>query len=193
MSFDPTKVPGGDVATFGAACRQKALDGVHAGDWRPVYDWTKSWIGWGGGAWIPDTWLLYAVSALLQGKPRIGVHGLDLGISTWLDGERDRAVLTFCRGAIVLNVLGDPKCAETDLEAASSNAPEWLRAHATAAHRECQDKAPQSRKRVPSVKPRPDHAPPDWRTETVAPSVVHRADGTQPEIWADVRRFFLPA
>lgn len=45
MTFDPAKVPGGDVAKFGAECRAKALDGVTASDWRPIYDWTKSWIG----------------------------------------------------------------------------------------------------------------------------------------------------
>jgi hypothetical protein len=191
MTFDPSKVPGGDVAKFGAECRAKALDGVTASDWRPIYDWTKSWIGWGGGAWLPDTWILYAVSALLQGKPRIGVHALDLGINTWIDGDRDRSVLTFCRGAIVLQVLVDPKCAEPDLEAAAATVPEWLVAGATERLTECRERTPKSRKRVPSVKPRPDHAPPEWRAETVAPAVVRRADGDEPEVRKDVCRFFL--
>jgi|SRR5262245_3306306 len=66
MTFAAAKMPGGDVAAWGAECRAKALAGVEAGNWRPVYAWTKGWIGWGGGAWIPDTWLLYAVSALLR-------------------------------------------------------------------------------------------------------------------------------
>lgn len=73
------------------------------------------------------------MSALLHGKPRIGVHALDLGIKTWIDGDRDRSVLTFCRGAIVLEVLADPKCAEPDLEAAAATVPEWLVAGAAGA------------------------------------------------------------
>lgn len=71
---------------MGRGVRAKSLAGVENSDWRPVYDWTKSWIGWGGGAWIPDSWILYAVSALLQGKTRIAVHSLDLGLGAWLEG-----------------------------------------------------------------------------------------------------------
>ena len=89
MTFDPAKVPGGDVAHWGAQCRVKALAGLDAGNWRPVYDWTKSWIGWGGGAWLPDTWLLCAASALLKGQPRTAIHSI--GPWHWdLAGRRRR-------------------------------------------------------------------------------------------------------
>jgi len=42
MTFDPAKVPGGDVAAWGAECREKALVGVRDGDWRSIHGWTKS-------------------------------------------------------------------------------------------------------------------------------------------------------
>lgn len=45
---------------------------------------------------------------------------------------------------------------------------------------ECRAMALRSRKQVPSVKPRPDHAPPAWRTEKVAPAVGDRSDGPSP-------------
>jgi hypothetical protein len=53
MTFDLARVPGGDVAAWGAECRDKALSGVRDGDWCSIYDWTKSWIGWGGGCMVP--------------------------------------------------------------------------------------------------------------------------------------------
>ena len=53
MTFDLAKVPGGDVAAWGAERRDKALSGVRDGDWRSIYDWTKSWTEWGDDAWLP--------------------------------------------------------------------------------------------------------------------------------------------
>ena len=47
MAFDASKVPGGDVAVGGRDCREHAEEALSADDWRGVYDWTKSWIGWG--------------------------------------------------------------------------------------------------------------------------------------------------
>jgi hypothetical protein len=190
MTFDPVKVPGGDVARWGEECRAKALAALDAEDWRPVYDWTKSWIGWGGGAWIPDTWLLYAVSALLQGKPRIAVHSLDLGLGFWLAGEADRAALTWCRGAIVMDRLADPKTALLDLEGCHDLLPQWLSPRATERLEMCRDEATKSRKRVPSVKPRPLFTGFDHMLDAVAPAVVQRRDGEQPEIWKRVAPYF---
>lgn len=192
MTFDAAKVPGGDVARWGQECRENALAGVDAEDWRPVYDWTKSWIGWGGGAWIPDTWLLYAVSALLQGQPRGAVHSLDLGIGTWLAGEADRAVLTWCRGAVVMDRLADPKTALLDLEDCHDRLPVWLGQRATARLERCREGAPKSRKRVPSVKPRPTFTGFDHMVGSVAPPVLDRRDGVRPELWARVERYFSP-
>ncbi len=190
MTFDPAKVPGGNVAHWAEECRAKALAGLDAEDWRPVYDWTKSWIVSGGGAWIPDTWLLYAVSALLQCKPRIAVHSLDLGLGTWLAGEADRAVLMWCRGAIVMDRLADPKTALLDLEGCHDLLPPWLESRATARLELCREAAPKSRKRVPSVKPRPSFTGFDHMLDAVAPATVRRRDGEQPEVWKDVSPYF---
>lgn len=190
MTFDRVKVPGDDVARWGEECRAKALAGLDAEDWRPVYEWTKSWIGWGGGAWIPDTWLLYAVSALLQGKPRIAVHSLDLGLGIWLAGEADRAVLTWCRGAIVMDRLADPKTALLDLEGCHDLLPQWLSPRATPRLEMCREEATTSRKRVPSVKPRPLFTGFDHILDAVAPAVVQRRDGEQPELWTRVAPYF---
>lgn len=190
MTFDPAKVPGGDVARWGKECRAKALAGIDAEDWRPVYDWTKSWIGWGGGAWIPDTWLLYAVSALLQGKPRIAVHSLDMGLGTWLAGEADQAVLTWCRGVVVMDRLADPKTALIDLEDCRDSVPQWLRATATGRLETCRAAAPKSRKRVPSVNPRPAFTGFDKMRRVVAPPAVQRQSGEQPGVWMSVERYF---
>lgn len=108
------KVPGGDIAAWGSECRDKALAGAAEGDPRAVHGWTKSWIGWGGGAWIPDTWILYAVAGIMEGKPRIAVHSLDLGIRAWLAGPLDRAGLIWLRGLVVEQRLNDPKTALLD-------------------------------------------------------------------------------
>jgi hypothetical protein len=191
MTFDPVKIPGGDVARWGEECRAKALEGLDAEDWRPVYGWTKSWIGWGGGACIPDTWLLYAVSALIQGKPRISVHSLDLGIGIWLAGEADRAVLTWCRGAIVMDRLADPKTALLDLETCHDLVPQWLSPRSAARLEMCREEAPKSRKRVPSVKPRPLFKGFDHMVDSVAPAAVRRRDGEQPELWTRVAPYFV--
>jgi hypothetical protein len=90
-----------DVSEFGDQCRRKALGAFEDDDWHGVYCWTKGWIGSGGGAWLPDTWLLYAVSSLLQGQPRGAVHSLDLGLGAWIAGAQDRAALRWLRGWIV--------------------------------------------------------------------------------------------
>lgn len=190
MTFDVAKVPGGDVARWGTECRDRALAGVAAGDWRPVYDWTKSWIGWGGGAWVPDTWILYAVSALLQGKPCIAVHGIDLGLRVWLEGETDRAALTWLRGTIVMDRLQDPKTALLDLEDSIDLLPIWLTDHAADRLERCRDEATRSRKRVPSVQPRPRHTGSDQMAYVVAPAVDERADGHVPTVWPQVATYF---
>jgi len=87
---------------------------------------TKSWVGWGGGAWLTDSWLLYATSALLKNEPKNAIHSLDLGLRTCIEGPIDRAVLTWCRGILVWRLLMDPKTALVDLEAAADQVPDWL-------------------------------------------------------------------
>src|SRR5665647_355131 len=154
VAFDPTKVPGGDVAKWGNECRDRALGALHEDDWRGVYDWTKSWVGWGGGAWLPDSWLLYATSAVLKGEPKTAVHSLDVGLRTWIEGPVDRAVLTWCRGVLVWKRLKDPKTASTELEGAAPQLPAWLVSDVATALECCRQDAAASRKRVPSVTPR---------------------------------------
>lgn len=191
MTFDPARVPGGDVAAWGAECREKALDGVRAGDWRSIYDWTKSWITSGGGAWLPDTWLLYAVSALIQGKPRIGIHSLDLGLRTWLAGPSDRAALTWCRGVIVMRELADPKTALLDLDDIAAFLPAWTSPFACPCIERCRDAAAASRKQVRAVGPRPDFEGSRTYEHTVASKVDDRRDGERPEVWPTIEQFFL--
>lgn len=188
MTFDMEKVPGGDVARWGAECRMKALEGLESQDWRAVYDWTKSWIGWGGGAWSTDVWLLYSVSALLQNQPKSAVHSLDLGLRVWLEGPRDRAALTWCRGLIVWNEMKDPKTALLDLEASATTVPLWAAPAPQRTIEQCREAASVSRKRVPSVRPRPkfEGSPPD-----VAPAAEDREDGYEPTVWTEVRAFFM--
>jgi hypothetical protein len=191
VSFDSAKVPGGDVEAFGRECRINALDGVARVEWRPVYQWTKSWITMGGGAWLPDTWMLYAVSALLQRQPKSAVHSLDLGLRHWMSGQQDQAILAFCRGQVISLVMNDPKAAVADLEFGAERAPSWLRNAATDALGAARAATLNSRKRVPSVRPRPDHSPQGQLHATVAPPVGDRMDGEEPAVWERVRQFFL--
>ena len=191
MTFDPAKVPGGDVAGWGERCRIDALAGVQTRDWRRTHDATKSWVGWGGGAWIPDTWLLYAVSALLKGEPRNAVHALDLGIKTWLEGPTDQALLTWCRGMVVWRVLKDPKTALIDLEHAARFLPAWLGAPIDEVLQRCHNDGSRSRKRRPSVEPRPAHAGSDSLRHVVAPATLERRDGDRPAVWDHVAPHLL--
>jgi hypothetical protein len=186
VTFRLELVPGGDVAAFGDRCRSEALAGLQAQDWRPVYDWSKSWIGWGGGAWLPNPWLLYAASALLKGEPRTAVHSFDLGLRVWLSGHADRAALTWLRGVVVADRLKDPKTALLDLRESRGQLPHWLIAGADERLAACEASAATSRKRVPSVKPRPEYAPVAGTHDGVAPPVGERLDGQRPSVWEQV-------
>jgi hypothetical protein len=188
MAFDPAKVPGGDVAAWGAHCRAKALDGLESEDWKIVYDWTKSWVGWGGGAWIPDTWLLYAVSGLLHGQPRSAVHSLDLGIGIWLTGPIDRGLLIWCRGVVVMRYLTDPKTALLDLRSVEEPAT-WLASTMEGAVGRGEQAAAHSRRRKPTVPPRPEFTGADSVVAAAAPPVGSRRDGDRPAVWDHVAAY----
>ncbi|GAB3862702.1 hypothetical protein GCM10028801_28730 [Nocardioides maradonensis] len=177
MTFTIDKVPGGDIAAWGRECRDKALAGAAEGDPRAVHDWTKSWIGWGGGAWLPDPWILYTVAGLLEGKPRIAVHSLDIAIRTWLAGASDRAALTWLRGMVISDRLNDPKTALIDLRDAAAQVPGWMTVAPDQRLEECESAAATSRKRVASVKPRPAHVGASSMVDVVAPPVVGRMMG----------------
>lgn len=193
MTFDAAKVPGGDVRRWGEECRAKALRGVGNQDWREIYDWTRSWVGWGGGAWLPDTWLLYAASAILHKQPKSAVHSLDLGLRIWLAGPEDRAALTWCRGLLVWSELKDPKTALLDLESWLQDAPSWAAPSPRETLEMCRQAASISRKRVPSVGPRPAFEGPKPAQSTIAPEVGRREDGSEPAVWGEISSFFLSA
>ena len=186
VTFRPQLVPGGDVAAFGARCRTEAVAGLQAQDWRPVHDWSKSWIGSGGGAWLPGPWLLYAASALLKGEPRIAVHSLDLALRVWLAGRADRAALTWLRGVLVVDQLKNPKAALVDLRESRSQLPDWLTTGADDRLAACEAATATSRMRVPSVKPRPEYSPLAATHDGVAPPVSERVDGQRPSVWDQV-------
>lgn len=191
MTFDPAKVPGGNVGKWGRECARKALSGVEEQDWRTVHDWAKSWIVWGGGAWRPDPWLLYGVSGLLHRQPRISVGGIDLGLKNWVDRREDRAILTFGRGQVIRTALGDPRTALSDLEFAAANSPRWLARSAERAASECAAEAGTSRKRRASVDPRPEHGRPEYLNNTVAPPARRLSDGKKPEVWRTIAGYFV--
>lgn len=178
------------MASFGRECRQLAVDAVLENDWRRGHDWTKSWVAWGGGAWLPDAWLLYATSALLKGEPKNAIHSLDVRLRTWIEGPVDRAVLTWCRGVLVWRLLKDPKTALLDLEAASGQVPSWLATDVSLRLKACHQDAAASRKRVPSVKPRPDFAAPAGGRDFVAPAVDGHVDGARPPFWDNIASNF---
>lgn len=179
------------MAAWGEECRRTAVASLKDGDWYGSYASTKSWIGYGGGAWILDTWLLYAASALLHGQPRTALHAMDKAMRAWLPHPADRAVLRWVRGQILRIRLKDPKTALDDLRAAVADAPAWLRPMADASLAAAEAEAPKSRKRVAAFTPSPDHAgrTPDF----VAPPLGPRLPGARPGVWDDVAPFFTDA
>lgn len=193
MSHDREPLSAADTAAWGAECERLALEALRAGEWRGVYEWTKSWIARGGGAWLPDTWLLYAASSLLQGQPRGAVHSLDLGLRHWLDGSADRAALTWVRGTVVRYRLSDPRTALLDLES-DLPFPVWVVAGTLGVDEEiraCREEAGRSRKRKATVSVRPDHRGPGTAADVVAPAVVRRLDGDEPRVWAAVAQLLM--
>ena len=196
--FDASHI-GGDVAAFGEQCKAQALAGIAADDWRDVYEWTKSWISSGGGGYLPDAWLVYAVSGLLHKQPRTAVHTIDMALQTWIGGTADRAALTWCRGLLILNHLSDPSTALLDLEDAHPSLPHWLSAGSTEALESCREAASRSRKKKASVPPRPEYDLPLHRgvfspgasgLAAFAPDVSVRCDGDEPDVWPTVAPFF---
>lgn len=162
--------------------------GIADGDWRPPYEWAKSWISSGGGACQLDPWLAYVASGLLKGEPRTATHAIDLALKNWIYGEADRAVLLWTRSRIVCQRLKDPKSALTDLEAAVESAPGWLADRAVEDVHACRAKAEASRKRTPSVKAAPTYTGTDT---PVAEPTEAIPDGTMPELWPDIDRLLV--
>ena len=109
VPIDASETTSDDVRAFGEHCRREALVALADDNWHDVYRWTKGWVTSGGGAWLPDSWILYAVSALLKGEPRNAVHALDLGLGKWISGPRDRVALRWCRGDSRLDAAERPE------------------------------------------------------------------------------------
>jgi len=152
----PSEMTSGEVESWGAASRDRALQTLADEDWRGTYELTKSWVSRGGGAWLPDAWLMYAASALLRRQPKIAVHSLDLALGTWLSGSVDRPAISWCRGLFVWFRLNDPKTALLDLEPAFDLAPQWLGSDLPGQIARCRVEAQRSRKRTASVKSQPE-------------------------------------
>jgi len=170
-----------DPAKSGLECRDRAVAALCAQDWHAAYEWAKSWIMRGGGAWIAEPWLVYAASAVLHGQPRTAVHSIDLALSHWIADPADRAVLRWVRGCVIRVHLHDPRTALVDFEAAHEAAPEWLVERVAEVARKCRDEAAASRKRKPAVANAPEQLKPS--TAPVAPQVVWIAPGSVPSVW----------
>jgi hypothetical protein len=170
-----------DPIEHGLETRRLALKAYQARDWHEIYVWTKSWIGRGGGAWVVDAWLLYVVSALLHGQPRVAVHSVDLALRTWIEAAEDRAVLLWVRATVIHRRLKDPKTAQADYTAARESAPSWLRQRIDRDAVECAEDARTSRKRKPSVTPAPELEPRD--RGFVAGPTTRVEPGSIPTVW----------
>ena len=179
-----------DPAAFGAETRQLALNAYEAQDWHGIYEWTKSWITSGGGAWDIDAWLLYVVSALRQGQPRTAVRSVDLALGVWIEAPEDRAILHWVRAAVVHRSLKDPKTALADYAVAKQGTPSWLVRRLDEDVLRCASDARTSRKRKRSVDPAPQLEPRD--RSFVAPPSTRREPGAVPAVWPQLLESLTP-
>jgi hypothetical protein len=164
--------------------RAKIRDALDAGDHRDAHDWAKGWIG-NGGAQSVEPWLVYVVGAIHEGQRKGATHPVDLALQFWIEDPRARAVLHYVRGEIVRHRASDPKTALADLEAAASDAPDWLREDASRAVEECAAEAEKSRKRKPTVDPAPDYEG-DNGTEVEPTAKTDRRVDEPPAFWDDL-------
>lgn len=74
---------------------------LQVGDWHEAYTWIKGWVGSGGGQHLPEAWLAYAATAVLQKQPKNAVHSLDIGLKHWVQDPIDREILLHARDSIV--------------------------------------------------------------------------------------------
>lgn len=149
MTADP-ETPGAD------AYRAWAFDALEAGDHHAAYLWAKGWMG-AGGAGHPEPSLVYVAEALMAGQPKRATHAVDLVLRHWVAGRHDRAALTWLRGCIVRDRLRDPRTGLLDLRGAAAGLPCWITDDPLDTVAACEELAARSRKRVPSVMPRPEY------------------------------------
>jgi hypothetical protein len=174
----------GHADALGRQMQAAAEEGLREGDWHRAYEAAKSWVMGGGGAPLPDPWLVYAASALLHGQPRIAVHSIDLGLGHWVEPPADRAILYAVRGWIILEALRDPKTAIDDFSAAQESSPTWLLPAVAEGLRRSSAGAATSRKRKPTVGASPKVVKPS--TAPVRPGSVARSVGSVPSVWRAV-------
>lgn len=163
--------------------RDWAAEGLAERDWRTTYDAAKGWVSRGGGAWIPECWLVHAASGVLHRQPRTGVHALDLALGNWVSAEPDRSILLWARASIVWHWLDDPKTAEADFTAAGTASPAWLQPRLEHDVEACREAAALSRKRKAAVASAPGYATEPLAHGTVAPREATHEPGVEPELW----------
>lgn len=147
----------------------QAAAGLAAGDWTTTFEVAKAWV-MAGGAWLPDAWLLRAVSQMLHGEPVAAVRELDLGLRHWVRDPGDRAPLLWARGVLQLRHLADPSGAAPDFDAA------------------CRD-----RTTARAVAPAPDYDATGVPHDAVGPPDPDHTPGAEPRLWAELCAVLDPA
>lgn len=163
--------------------RLSAAETLRSRDWRATYGRAKEWV-YLGGAFVPETWLVYAASGIFHRQPRTAVHTLDMALGPWIEHAPDRAILLWARATVVRCHLDDPKTALLDYTVALPDAPDWLRPQVATDIEACTNAAARSRKRKPSVKPSPEYwrAPEDFYDLVNNRMPGHRP-GSRPALW----------
>lgn len=161
------------------------------GDARSAHRWAKGWIGSGGGAWLIDPWLVYVCSALIESKPRLGLHSIDLALRNWISDATDRSVLYWVRGAILYRILNDPGGASIEFSKSLASAPSWLAAEARTDLDEATSDSAARRGKHSRVPPSPEYVGPGEFGNAVPPKVTPTVVGARPKLW-DILVRYLP-
>ncbi len=170
----------------------QAAAGLAAGDWTTTLEAAKAWV-MAGGAWLPDAWLLRAVSQTLHGEPAAAVRELDLGLRHWVQEPGDRAALLWARGVLQLRHLADPCGAAPDFDAAAASAPFWLRRFVVRDQVACSAAACRDRTTERAVPAAPDYDATGVPHDAVAPPDPDHTPGTEPALWAELCAVLDPA
>ncbi len=163
----------------------QAAAGLAAGDWAATLTAAQSWV-MAGGAWLPDTWLLRAVSQLLHDEPVAAVRELDLGLRHWVRHPGDRAPLLWARGVVQLRHLADPGGAAPDFAAAAAGAPVWLRRFVVRDQVACSAAACRDRRTSRAVPAAPAYDATGVPHDAVAPPDPDHTPGAEPALWAEL-------
>ena len=177
---DPVDVrPTADIAKD---CLGEALEALTCHDWSMASVAAKRWVSTGGGAQLPDPWLVYSASDLILGRASTAVSSLDMGLRNWVADPADRSVLLWARGCVLLRRLSDARSALVDLDAAAPDAPEWLVDQLAFDRKECARKARAKRVGKPPCGEAPAYDPRISPTRVAAALPGHYA-GDEPAVW----------